>query len=256
MGYSRRGRNFDGCLYHWRERQLGKNHKQRHWSFLLKAISAAVRGLFLPAQPACAGESSHACPLLPSQSIWGRLPSETGWRGARLNGEKSLEPYRCLFLDFKTWRGGGVLVMPNPCRAHSPLGLAPAFLCLPIIPLPTGPNAGLSKGEALATPLWLSSADFFITKCLTKTDAFQYDLFWRLFWLLKTSFKSYLCYEVVLSSFDLPARFCSTVCWPTETTNCVSVFSVTMWTVVQGNQSQVAGPLQSDGLFCKTALTD
>lgn len=205
MGYSRRGRNLDGCLHHWRERQMGKNHKQRHWSFLLKAISAAVRGLFLPAQPACAGESSHACPLFPSQSIWGRLPSETGWRGARLNGGKSLEPYRCLFLDFKTWRGG--LVKPNPCRAHSPPGLAPAFLCLPIIPLPTGPNAGLSKGEALATPLWLSSADLFIP-VWRKPMHFNMIFFWRLFCSVKTSFKSYLLYKVVLSSFALPASFC------------------------------------------------
>ncbi len=137
----------------------------------------------------------------------------------------------------------GGLLMPNPCRAHSPLGLAPAFLCLPIIPLPTGPNAGLSKGEALATPLWLSSVDLFIP-VWRKLMHFNMIFFWRLFWLLKTSFKSSLCYEVVLSSFDLPACFCSTVCWPTETTKCVCVFSVTMCTVVQGNQRQVAGPLR------------
>lgn len=145
MGYSRRGRNLDGCLHHWRERQMGKNHKQRHWSFLLKAISAAVRGLFLPAQPACAGESSHACPLLPSQSIWGRLPSETGWRGARLNGGKSLEPYRCLFLDFKTWRGGWWCQIPAaliPLRVSLLLSSAcQSFLC------PRGQTQAFPKGK-------------------------------------------------------------------------------------------------------------
>lgn len=217
MGYSRRGRNLDGCLHRWRERQMGKNHKQRHWSFLLKAISAAVRGIVLPAQPACAGESSHACPLFPSQTIWGRLPSETGWRGGKIKRREEFGALSLFILRFQNMEGG--LVKPNPCRAHSPPGLAPTFLCLPIIPLPTGPNAGLSKGEALATPFWLSSADLFIP---VWRKLMHFNMIWGLFCLVKTSFKSCLftTYEV-LSSFALPASFR----WPTETTKRVCVFS-------------------------------
>lgn len=149
----------------------------------------------------------------------------------------------------------GGLVMPNPCRAHSPPGLTPAFLCLPIIPLPTGPNAGLSKGEALATPLWLSSADLFIPvwrKLMHFNMIFfgGYSAWWRL--LLKVIYAMKLfCHHLIFQHVfvqqcvDLrrPQNVCVCFQW-----RCARLFREirARWQVL----------CEGDGLFCKTALTD